>query len=38
MEDDMAVPITDVREISRIAYGFMGSKALWFPRPAGRSR
>jgi ubiquinone/menaquinone biosynthesis C-methylase UbiE len=25
----MAVPITDVREISRIAYGFMGSKALF---------
>ena len=25
----MAVPVTDVREISRIAYGFMGSKALF---------
>jgi ubiquinone/menaquinone biosynthesis C-methylase UbiE len=25
----MARPITDVREISRIAYGFMGSKALF---------
>jgi ubiquinone/menaquinone biosynthesis C-methylase UbiE len=25
----MATPITDVREISRIAYGFMGSKALF---------
>lgn len=25
----MAMPITDVREISRIAYGFMGSKALF---------
>jgi ubiquinone/menaquinone biosynthesis C-methylase UbiE len=25
----MAAPITDVRDISRIAYGFMGSKALF---------
>lgn len=25
----MAMPITDVREISRIAYGFIGSKALF---------
>ena len=25
----MAVPTTDVREISRIAYGFIGSKALF---------
>ena len=25
----MATPITDVRDISRIAYGFMGSKALF---------
>jgi ubiquinone/menaquinone biosynthesis C-methylase UbiE len=25
----MVMPITDVREISRIAYGFMGSKALF---------
>ncbi len=25
----MSVPITDVRDISRIAYGFMGSKALF---------
>lgn len=25
----MAVPIADVREISRIAYGFIGSKALF---------
>jgi 2-hydroxy-4-(methylsulfanyl)butanoate S-methyltransferase len=28
-DDDMTMPITDVREISRIAYGFMGSKALF---------
>jgi len=27
--NDMPSPITDVREISRIAYGFMGSKALF---------
>jgi len=25
----MAAPLTDVRDISRIAYGFMGSKALF---------
>ncbi len=25
----MSVPITDVRDISHIAYGFMGSKALF---------
>jgi 2-hydroxy-4-(methylsulfanyl)butanoate S-methyltransferase len=25
----MSIPITDVRDISRIAYGFMGSKALF---------
>jgi len=27
--NDMPSPITDVREISRIAYGFMASKALF---------
>ena len=41
----MATPITDVRDISRIAYGFMGSKALFsalnldlFGRLAGGSK
>jgi precorrin-6B methylase 2 len=28
-KNDMTIPITDVRDISRIAYGFMASKALF---------
>src|SRR5271154_1101998 len=28
-EDRMAKPLTDVREISNLAYGFMGSRALF---------
>src|SRR5262245_10713488 len=41
----MTTPVTDVRDISRIAYGFMGSKALFsalnidlFSRLAGSSK